>query len=546
MTYADLQRTYPDLPATIVEAYDNAARSNGGLKAVAEGGARVSYAELKNRSERIARALAAAGIHPGDHVGVCVGNGPDWVELFCGILRAGAVCIPVNTRLKAGEIGYQLIQADVRLLFTVDRLLSIDFIAILREICPDIDTVLPGKALPEMLRVVVLGDEVPAACDRMGEFLAKGKGADLPLPPTGDAPALIQFTSGTTSLPKGVLLTHRNMVTDAFFVGLRMGVRSGDRYLSARPFFHVAGSTLSVVVSAVHQITLFTMRRFIAEEALRILAEERCTLTSGNDTMYLMMLGSPDFGRYEYVLRGGWAAASPSIMRRIVEEFGACEMIVAYGQSESSPNVCTSDAQQDMEDRIAGWMTPHPGLEVRITDPETGEECARGAEGEIWVRGWSVMVGYYKQPDATARAITPDGFLKTGDLGVMRKNGDMRFVGRLKEIIRVGGENVAPSDIENTLNGHPDVRQAVAFGLPDPRLIEVPGVYVLLREGAQLAEDELLAWAKPRLAGFKMPKYLAIVEDFEKFGMTASAKVQKRHLVEHAIKRFGLDTEASS
>ena len=545
MTFAEVQEAYPDLPATIVEAYDRAAAGRGGTEAIVEGAERLSYDALKSRSGAIAKSLVATGLRRGDHVGLCVGNGPDWVVLFLGILCAGAVCVPVNTRLKANEITYQLKQADVKLLFTVDRLLSIDFLAVIREICPAIDSALPGEALPELSRIVVLGKTVPAACQGLDEFLAEGSGVALPASPEPQDPALIQFTSGTTSLPKGVVLSHRNMVTDAYFVGRRIGMRESDRYLSARPFFHVAGSTLSVVVSAVHGITLVTMRRFIAEEALRLLDEERCTLTSGNDTMYLMMLGSPKFGDFTYQLRGGWAAASPSIMQRIADEFGASETVVAYGLSEASPNIAMSDHSASLDDRIAGWITPHPGLDVRIADPESGVERARGSEGEICVGGWCVMKEYYKSSDATAAVMTDDGFLKTGDIGVMRENGDIRFVGRLKEIIRVGGENVAPSDIENTLNQHPKVRQAVAFALPDPRLIEVPGVYVLPRDGEALSENELLDWAKERLAGFKMPKYLAIIDSFESIGMTASAKVQKRFLVEHAMKKFGLESKAA-
>ncbi len=540
MPFVALKTPCSDIPDTIVAAYDRAAAGSKRLEAVKEGGNSVSYGDLKSRSEAIARALAVSGIGPGDHVGVCVGNGAQWVELFCGILRAGAVCVPVNTRLKGGETAFHLRHADVKLLFTVEALLSVDFMAMLREFCPEVDSSLPGETLPELRHIVVLAEEAPRACMTLELFLAQGNGALLPDAPSPDDAALVQFTSGTTSLPKGVLLSHRNIVTDAFFAGRRMGMRPGDRYLSARPFFHVAGSTLSVVVSAVYQITLVTMQRFNAEEALRLFAEEQCTLTSGNDTMYLMLLSSQDLGNYQYVLRGGWAAVSPSIMRRIAEQLGATETVVAYGLSEASPNIAMSDHGAALEDRIEGWMSPHPGLDVRITDPDTGMEQPRGTSGEIRVRGWCVMKGYYSEPEATAETMTDDGFLKSGDLGVMREDGDIRFVGRLKEIIRVGGENVAPSDIENTLNLHPAVRQAVAFALPDARLIEVPGVYVVLRSGATLTERELLAWTRQRLAGFKVPRYLAIVDSFESIGMTASGKAQRKHLVRHAIRKFGL------
>ncbi|MCG8557961.1 MAG: AMP-binding protein, partial [Proteobacteria bacterium] len=239
--------------------------------------------------------------------------------------------------------------------------------------------------------------------------------------------------------------------------------------------------------------TLVTMKRFIAEDALRLLEEERCTLTSGNDTMYLMLLNSPAFTTRRYHLRGGWAAVSPSIMRRITDDFGAGETVVAYGLSEASPNIAMSDYRAPLEDRIAGWMSPHPGLQVRIVNPESGLECAIGEEGEIQVQGWCVMRGYYNDPDATAKTMTADGFLKTGDKGVLGKESKLRFVSRLKEIIRVGGENVAPSDIEDALVEHPKIQQAQVFALPDSRLIEVPGAYVLPRQGESLSAEDVVA-----------------------------------------------------
>lgn len=537
---------YPDLPPTIVAAYERSQARHGPQDGVVEGEGRASYQSLWEQSDTVARALAANGISKGDHVGICVGNGVEWAVLFLGILRAGAVCVPINTRLKPDEIRYQLRQADVRLLFCVDRLLSIDFTAVLRTVCPEVDSALPSDQLPLLRQVVMLGAEAPAGCVALSDFLATGGDAPLPEAPGAQDDALIQFTSGTTSLPKGVLLTHRNIVTDAYFVGRRMGVRSSDKYLSARPFFHVAGSSLSLVVAAVYGATLITMQRFVPEEALRLLAHERCGLTSGNDTMYLMMLNSPDFAKHDYALRGGWAAASPSIMRRVAKEFGATETVVAYGLSEAAPNIAMSDHRAPLDDRIEGWITPHPGLELRIVNPQTGFEQPTGQPGEIRVRGWNVMRGYYNKPKETAEAFDQAGFLKTGDLGMLRADGALRFIGRHKEIIRVGGENVAPTEIEDLLHTHPKVRQAVVCGVPDPRLIEVPCVYLLPRAGETLSETEVLDWAKPRLAGFKMPKFVVIVEDFESIGMTASSKIQKRHLVEHAIKKFGLKTEETA
>jgi fatty-acyl-CoA synthase len=535
------------IPPTIGAALALAAESEPDREALVEGEERITYRELHAQSLIVARALAAEGIRNGDHVALCAGNGVAWAIAFHGIVRAGAVCVPLNTRLSPPEIATQLRISQSRLLITVGSLLRIDFIAILRQICPAVDTALPSSELPHLKHIVVIDGEVPSACESFADFLARGEGAALPAEPDTHDTALIQFTSGSTSFPKAVLLSHHSMVTDAYFVGMRMGIGPADRYLSARPFFHVAGSTLGVVLACVHIATLVTLVRFTGEAALAVIERERCTLTSGNDTMYLMILNSPNFRPLSYSLRGGWAAISPAIMRRVVEEFGARDTVTGYGLSEASPNILAADFRDPIEDRIAGWMRPHPGLEVKICDPATDMELPAGQTGEIRVRGWCVMKGYYNDEAATRATMAGDGFLKTGDMGVMQEDGRITFVGRLKEIIRVGGENVAPADVEDVLNGHPKVRQAQVFALPDARLIEVPGAYVVPREGETLTSEELVEWARERLGGFKMPRHIAIIESFDIVGLTASSKVPKRRLIEHAIKHFGLEpTQAAS
>lgn len=529
---------------SVPEALLRSAERRPKHEAVVDPEHRITYERLLHRSEDVARALQSAGIKRGEHVGICAGNGIEWAVLFHGILRAGAVCVPINTRLKPDEIAYQLKQSDVALLFVVDSFLGIDFLQLLRSVLPALDRALPGREMPELRRIVVLGIAAPAGCETFHAFCAGASTNPLPALPEGSWPALIQYTSGTTSFPKGAVLSHHSVTMDAFMVGHRMGMTEEDRYFCARPFFHVAGSTLGLVLAAVHSATLVTTPRFQAESALEILNRERCTLTSGNDTMYLMMLNAESFASHRYVLRGGWAAVSPAIMERIAAQFGADRTVVAYGLSEASPNVTISDSKDELDDRIAGWMHPHPGLEVRIVDPQSGDIVGAGVEGEIRVRGWCVMQGYYKKPDATDAAFSRDGFLKTGDLGVARLDGRIRFVGRLKDIIRVGGENVAPTEIENVLHQHPKIGQVQVFALPDPRLIEVPGAYIVPREGESLTVEEVREWATIRLANFKIPTHIAIISGFEAVGMTASAKVPKRLLIQHAVKHFKLDVVA--
>ncbi|WP_131742180.1 AMP-binding protein [Actinomadura roseirufa] len=525
-------------PLTADSALRRAAAVGGDLQAVVSRQGDITYAELDAEVAAIRAALAAAGVGRGDHVAVCLGNGPRWVVLFVAIGSLGAVTVPVNTRLRAEEIGYVLRQSRATLLFTADRFLNIDFIAMLREICPGVDAALPDPALPDLRDVVVLGSDVPTAARSWTAFLAD------PAPPVEpcsdpDDVLLIQYTSGTTSYPKGVLLTHRSMCADAFFSGARLGLRAGDRFHSARPFFHAAGSTLSVLACLQHTATLVTMDRFEAGEALRLMEAERCTHFSGNDTIALMLLDHPDRPRRRLRLRGAWAAASPAVVRRIVDELGAAECVVGYGLSEASPNVAQSAWWEPEDVRVAGRMLPEPGVEVRVRAPD-GRDLPAGETGEILVRGWNVMRGYFGMPEETAQALSPDGWLSTGDLGRLGPDGRLEFAGRAKDLIRVGGENVAPAEVEDVLHRHPKIRQAAVVGVPDARLMEVPFAFVVLAEGCRAEPEELLGWAGERLARFKVPRHLRVVAGFEEIGMTASSKVPKRHLAEHA--RRLLDT----
>jgi fatty-acyl-CoA synthase len=341
---------------------------------------------------------------------------------------------------------------------------------------------------------------------------------------------LIQFTSGTTAYPKGVMLTHDNMLRNAWAAGTRMGVLPGDRYFNCRPLFHVGGSTLSALVSLVFGCCLVTLPTFEAGAALAMLERERCTLISGNDTIFQMLMGHEDFPKRKLTLRGGWAAAGPQTMRSIIDVLGMKAVCAAYGLSEASPNVVMSDWRDPEELRVQGLAKPHDGIELRIS-----------SEKEIQVRGWSIMRGYCNNPEATAKAFTEDGWLRTGDLGELTADGRLRMVGRLKDVFRVGGENVAPAEVEEVLLAHPAVQIAQVVGVPDERLGEVGFAYVTLRSGFHATEEQLIAWSKERCANFRVPRYLRIVEDFEAIGMTASGKVQKARLREHALKEFGLE-----
>ncbi|HYG42609.1 MAG TPA: AMP-binding protein [Bordetella sp.] len=508
---------------------------------------RYRWQELATQARGIAAALHAQGVRHGDHVGVMLGNSALWIQVFYACASLGAVTVPINTRFKSEELRFCLKQADIGVLIMADEFLGIDFVELLRQVEPAVDTGLPGTALPMLRQVVVMGNCVPVGALGYDRFIAQGAPADaaeLDAQAAQVAPddvLLIQYTSGTTSFPKGVMLTHANMLTNAWAAAQRMGVTADDRYFSIRPYFHVAGTTLSILVSLVTGCCLLTLPRFDVAEALRILDTERCTLTSGNDTIFLMLMGHPDFDPARLHLRGGWAAAGPEVMQKIRDVMGVPSICNAYGQSEASPNVIMSAHDDDFSLRAMGWALPHPGMQVRIVDPATGAALAPGERGEIQARGWSIMKGYYNMPDATARALSADGWLSTGDLGEMDGQGRLRMVGRLKDMFRVGGENVAPLEIEEVLHAHPAVQMAQVVGVPDARLGEVPAAFVLLKAGRTAQPDELTAWCKARCANFKVPRYLDVVDTFEHIGMTGSSKVQKNKLRDYALRRFGLE-----
>jgi fatty-acyl-CoA synthase len=531
----------PWTPLAFGQALDDAVRQWGTREALVIEGERVTWSALRERSHAVARALLAHGIDHGDHVAICTGNRVEWVAFYFGAALIGAVTVPVNTRFKTDELRYCLEQADVRLLVTADRFMKVDFIAMLRQIAPQIDTALPAPALPQLRHLVVIGDDVPHAAATWPQFLATGSQVSLPpgLGRAGDV-VLIQYTSGSTSFPKGVQLTHDNMLRNAHAIAQRIGLASEDRYFSARPFFHVAGTTLSILAALMSGACLVSSGTFDAGLALELMESEHCTFTSGNDPMFQMMLSHPSYASRKLMLRGGWGSCTPQMMEQAEAKLGMKTICHAYGLSEASPNVCMSDWRDPPQKRWHSYALPLPGLSVRMADPETGAAVGPGRNGEIQVRGWSVMKGYYRMPEQTAKTFTDDGWLRTGDLGTFDEAGRMHFIGRIKEVFRVGGENVAPAEVEDLLLKHPAVAQAQVVGVPDARLGEVGAAYVVLKAGSSLEPAALIEWARPRIANFKVPRYAKVVDGFEAIGMTGSVKVQKNKLREHALRDFGL------
>ena len=524
-------------PHTFAQSLAAAAAAWPDQEAVLVGNTRLTYRRFWDDVRRTAANLKRLGLRRGDHFAICLGNSTEWATLLFAAATIGAVTVPVNTRFKADELLYCLKQADVRMLAIADRFLKIDFLTMLRSICPALDRQLPDPGLPLLRTVIVFGGDVPAGALPASELNRDAaqrpdEHSDGVVP---DDVVLIQYTSGTTSFPKGVMLTHTNMLRDAFHVGERLDMRLGDRYFSARPLFHVAGTTLSLLVAVEAGTCYLTTANFDAGEALRLLDEERCTHTCGNDTMFLMMMSHPSFASRRLMLRGGWAAASHSVMQAIHDKMGMRGLCSAFGLSESSPNAAMSPHDDVLEKRLSGLAKPLPGVEIRIADPESNREVPIGQIGEIQIRGWNVMKGYYNMPEQTAKAIGRDGWLHTGDNGVMDEGGRVAFAGRLKEMLRVGGENVSPVEVEDVMHRHPAIKQSQVIGVPDPRLMEVVAAYVILKDGTSAQPDEIMAWCKERMANFKVPRYVRIIDSFDHIGMTASSKVQKTKLREYAL-----------
>ncbi len=499
----------------VPDAVARAAWLTPDLEALVAPDGRITFGELERNTNDLAQAFAALGVRHGEPVALCMGNSIRWVTIFLALARLGAVTVPVNTRLKSDEIAFVLRDAGVRRAVFADQVLSSDFASML----PDIRAAVPD------LRTLIMDGDAPEGTIPWNAFII-GQAPLSSLPQAQDD-LLIQYTSGTTAFPKPVPLTHQQMLTNAFVSSQRLGLRAGDRLHSARPFFHVAGTTLSILSCLQHLATLVSMDRFEPAAALAQMATERCTHFAGNGTMAAMLLDHPDLEATQLNLRGAWLAATPEIVKRVISEMSAHEAVTGYGLSEASPNVGQSAWWEDADLRADGLMAPQPGMEVRIA----GHQLDEVGEGEITVRGWSVMRGYRDRPEETAETLDRDGWLSTGDLGRSDGAGRFAFVGRMKEMLRVGGENVAPAEVEALLLRHPEIAFAEVVGIPDERLGDVPVAFCV----SDADPATLGKWAKDTMAGFKAPRHIWCVRGVDDLGLNASGKVSKAALAQRAM-----------
>ncbi len=519
---------------TIPALLQAAARNRGDADALLMPGIRLNYADLLARVQSLAGGLSALGIGPGSHVAICMANAPEWLITWYAVTWLGATAVPINTRWKDDEIAWALDFADATCVVLADTVAKIDFLAIFQRLRP---------RLPGTTTYIAVGSRVP-------EWALSFNSVAGPAPPPQAQPdsiGLIQFTSGSTARPKGAMLSHAAMLISARGGADHQGVQAQDRYFCPRPFFHVAGSVAAALVTLATQSCLVSIPIFDAALALKMLAQHQCNFTVGNDAMFLMLMNQPDIPPLPH-LRGGYAAAGPQVHRLIREKLGIPYLCSSYGMSETCSSPALARWDDPFEMRAAGLLLPYPGVEIRIRRPRGSishatVDCAIGEPGELFIRGRIVMSGYYKQPEETAAAIDTDGWLATGDLAVPEPGGRFRFVGRLKDTIRVGGENVSPAEVEGFLLQHPEIAAAQVVGLPDERLGEVVVAYLILRPGARATPAAIIDWARATMANFKAPRHVGIVAAFDDVS-TGSGKPRKELLRARAKAQFSAERAA--
>ena len=543
-------------PLSLGEMLDAAAARRADTPAIVFKDIRISYAELAARADAFARGLLALGLGPGDHVVIWMPNSVEWNVANFAIAKIGAVTVTCNSRYKGVELEYVLRQSDAKALVMMDRLetAGIDYREILRSVVPDVlwqqDRRIVSAKFPELRHVIVFGAEHDPGClgadavVRRGAKVAPGELAKIRVAP--EAPAAMLYTSGTTGAPKGCLLSHGNFWYKAREYLALHEWGPDDRCLVPVPYFHIFGALGCITANALAGSTQVVMEVFDPEEALRLIERERVTIFSGVPTMFITILGHPGFRDYNLrSLRTGTIGAAPvpvEMMRKILDrEHGlGMDATVVYGLTEATGGTHFTRLGDPIEQRVSTVGRVTPELVDRIVDPTTGRECAIGTEGEVCVKGPSLMLGYYKQPEATADKIR-DGWLHTGDMGVKDAQGYLRITGRLSDMIIVGGFNTYPAEIENFYLRHPKILDVSIVGVPDPVLGEVVMAFVIPKAGASLTAQEIRDFAKDQIANFKIPKYVEIVSEFP---LTGSAKVQKFKQKAWAVETYGLSAPA--
>ena len=518
------------LEETLGDAFDRTVRRWGDRPAlvVPFQDVRLSYSELASEVERVARAFLALGLHKGDRVGMWSPNNAEWVYVQFGAAKAGLILVNINPAYQTEELRFALAQSGCRALVAASSFKTSDYEAMVAEV---------REGLPELEYAVFLDSSAWAEFLSGGDGVAPGALAERSGALDRHDPINIQYTSGTTGFPKGATLSHRNLLNNGFFLGEGFRYTEQDKVCIPVPFYHCFGMVIGNLACVTHGSTIvLPAPSFEPLATLRAVESERCTSLLGVPTMFIGMLGHPEFGRFDLSsLRTGMMAGSPcpvEIMKRCVGEMHMDEVTIGYGMTETSP-VSTQTAPDDpLEMRVASVGRVHPHVEIKIVDPSDGATVERGMPGEFCTRGYSVMLGYWEEPERSAEAIDSDGWMHTGDLATMDADGYVAIVGRIKDMIIRGGENVYPREVEEFLYGHPDIVDVQVIGIPDAKYGEELVAWVQVRPGATLTRDDVASYCAGKIAHFKIPRYVHVTEDFP---MTVTGKVQKFKMREVSI-----------
>ena len=522
-------------------------------------GRRWTWREFDAEVDRVAKSLVALGIQDGEHLALWATNVPQWVLLQFATARIGVVLVNINPAYRPFELEYVLKQSDSVALMLVEKFKTSDYFAMLAEICPELastkDGLVRSEKYPRLRRIVGLCDSPPQTLLSWPALLALGeKISDEQLQAREQnsshihKPINIQYTSGTTGFPKAAMLSHRNLLLNAYYVGGCQHFSEQDRLCIPVPFYHCFGCVLGTLACGVYGTAMIIPAEYFQPQAtLEAIEKERATAIYGVPTMYIAQLQCPTLaGRNLKSLRTGIMSGAPcpiEVMKQVNDAFGLPQLTIAYGQTEASPVITQTHCNDELELRVSTVGQPLPGWEVKIVDPESGQTLPDNTQGELCARGHGVMLGYYNNPDATAAAIDKDGWLHTGDLAVRLPNGYYKITGRLKDLVIRGGENIYPREIEEFLFTHPAVEQVAVVGVPDPKYGEELCAWIKLRASQTATEDEIRQFCKRNLAHYKTPKYVKFVEAFPQ---TVTGKIQKFKIRDLMKEELGLAEQSTA
>jgi fatty-acyl-CoA synthase len=514
---------------------------------------RLTYGELREKVDQLAAGLLALGLEPGDRIGIWSPNNVEWVLTQFATAKIGLILVNINPAYRLSELEYALNKVGCKALILAERFKTSEYVGMLRELAPELAKAVPGalasKRLPSLRTVVVLGQAQHAGALRFADALTQGEDAhrrrisELSQVLQFDEPINIQFTSGTTGAPKGATLSHHNILNNGFFIGEAMRLTMEDRLCIPVPLYHCFGMVLGNLAALTHGACMvFPGEGFDPLATLQAVAEERCTALHGVPTMFIAQLDHPDFARFDLSsLRTGIMAGSPcpiEVMKRAVSQMHLSEITIAYGMTETSPVSFQSSTSDPVDRRVSTVGRIQPHIEVKIVDPN-GQIVPRGMSGELLTRGYSVMLGYWDDEARTRESIDAARWMHTGDLATIDDEGYCNIVGRIKDMIIRGGENVYPREIEEYLYKHPKIQDVQIFGVPDDHYGEEICAYIKLRPGVEATSQEIIEFCRGQIAHYKVPRYFKFVDQFP---MTVTGKVQKFVMRDEAVVELGLKT----